>query len=236
MAETTTLGLPLVTGNQAQKHVTVNEAFGRLDALSQITLQGAGIDTPPVAADDGEVYGIGTAPTGAWQGRAGDLAIWLNNGWVFVTPKVGWVAWLDDAGARAVFDGADWVAGAGAVSPNGAGFVHRTVEIDHTVTAGATSIVTGALPAMAIVYGVTGRVLTDIGGAGSISVGVAGSPDRYGSGIGTAADAWLRGITGQPLTYYGATDLVLTAAGGTFDGTGVLRLAVHSAELTLPRA
>ncbi|NND41100.1 MAG: DUF2793 domain-containing protein, partial [Silicimonas sp.] len=38
MADTSRLGLPLLDPAQAQKHVTVNEAFLRLDALSQITL------------------------------------------------------------------------------------------------------------------------------------------------------------------------------------------------------
>ncbi|MDJ1017900.1 MAG: hypothetical protein QNJ35_15435 [Paracoccaceae bacterium] len=46
----------------------------------------------------------------------------------------------------------------------------------------------------------------------------------------------MRGLTGTPLTYYADTNLVLTAGGGSFDGSGSVRLAVHYAELTLPRA
>jgi len=34
MDETARIGLPLVQAAQAQKHVTVNEAFARLDALT----------------------------------------------------------------------------------------------------------------------------------------------------------------------------------------------------------
>ena len=126
--------------------------------------------------------------------------------------------------------------GGGAFSGNGAGFVQRSIEVDHSVGAGATSSVSGFIPANATVYGITGRVLADIGGASSLEVGVAGSSNRYGSGIGVSAGAWLRGITGNPLAYYSDTDVVLTATGGSFAGTGVLRLAVHFAELTLPRA
>jgi hypothetical protein len=129
-----------------------------------------------------------------------------------------------------------WVAGAGALSANGAGFVHRTIEIDHAIGSGGTSTIPGFIPANAVVYGVTGRVIAAIGGASSFSVGVTGSSDRYGSGIGTGTGSWLRGLTGQPQAYYSDEDVLLTAAGGNFDGSGVLRLAVHFAELTLPRA
>ena len=139
-------------------------------------------------------------------------------------------------GSGVLFDGADWVEGAGSFSANGAGFVHRSVETDHSVGSGTTSNITSVLPASSIVYGITGRVLTTVGGAASMEIGVAGSTDRYGSGIGVGVGAWARGLTGTPLSYYSDTDLVLTATGGSFDGSGVFRVAVHFAELTLPRA
>ncbi|MEM9972239.1 MAG: hypothetical protein AAF762_14250, partial [Pseudomonadota bacterium] len=125
--------------------------------------------------------------------------------------------------------------GAGSISANGAGFVHRTVEFDHSVSAGATSTISGAIPGNSIVYGVTGRVLADIGGASSMEIGVGGSSDRYGSGIGLVAGSWARGLTGTPLAYYSDTDVILTSSGGAFDGAGSFRIAVHFAELTLPR-
>jgi hypothetical protein len=140
------------------------------------------------------------------------------------------------AGTSVVFDGSDWVQGAGALSANGAGFVHRCLEIDHAIGSGATSTVAAVLPANTIVYGVTGRVVADIGGAASFEIGVSGSTNRYGSGFGTTVGSWTRGLTSSPLAYYSDTDLLLTSSGGDFDGTGVLRVAVHLAELTLPRA
>ena len=42
MSETAKLGLALVQPAQAQKHVTVNDAFQRLDALAQISIDTAG--------------------------------------------------------------------------------------------------------------------------------------------------------------------------------------------------
>jgi hypothetical protein len=236
MAETVRLGLPILAPAQAQKHVTVNEGLARLDALVQLSMVGVDIVVPPVSPAEGEIYGVGVAATGAWTGRDGQIALFLNGGWAFITPASGWQAWSEDAGTRVVFDGAAWIEGAGALSAHGAGFVHRVVEIDHAVSAGATSTVTAALPGGTTVYGVTARVLSALGGVSSLDIGVSGSSTRYGSGIGTAQGSWARGLTGSPLAYYADTDLVLSATGGVFAGTGVIRLAIHVAELSLPRA
>lgn len=235
MAETSRLALPLIAPAQAQKHVTVNEALARLDALTQMVLT-ANATVPPVAPVEGDIYLIGPGASDVWLGQDGKLALYLNNGWAFLVPAPGWRAWDGAAGVPVTFDGSDWVEGAGAMSAHGAGFLHRTWESDHALSSGATSIVTGAIPADAIVYGVTGRVLAAIGGAASFDVGVAGSANRYGSGFGTSAGSWVRGITGSPLAYYTGTDLILTAGGSGFNGLGTIRLAVHFAELTLPRA
>ena len=235
MAETTRLALPLLAPAQAQKHVTVNEALVRLDALTQMVLAGTGTTLPPVSPVEGEVHAVGAGASGAWSGQDGKVAIFLNSGWAFLMPSPGWRAWDAVAGVPVTFDGIAWVEGAGAMAASGAGFLHRTVETDHPLTSGATSIVTAAIPGDAIVYGVTGRVLASIGGAVSFEIGVPGSANRYGSGFGTSAGSWTRGITGSPLAYYAPTDLILTAGGGAFDGSGSIRLAIHYAELTLPR-
>jgi len=47
--------------------------------------------------------------------------------------------------------------------------------------------------------------------------------------------SWLRGLTGQPVTYWADTPLELTALGGSF-ASGTVRLAIHLVELTMPRA
>jgi hypothetical protein len=236
MTETAQIGLPLVQPAQAQKHVTVNEALARLDALAQITLQATGVTAPPVSPSEGDLYGVGVAATNEWTGQDGRAALFLNGGWLFVTPKVGWRGWNAASGSVVVYDVVDWVEGGGAFSANGAGFVHLSVEMDHAFSAGATSTVAGFLPANTLVYGITGRVLSAIGGPASFEIGVTGSTNRYGSGIGTGAGSWARGLTGSPLAYYADTDLILTGTGGSFNGTGTLRLAIHFAELTLPRA
>ena len=236
MAETNKLELPLLASGQAQKHVTVNEGFARLDALTQLSIEALEATVHPASPVEGEVYAIGSGASGDWIGQDGKLALFQNGGWVFVTPYDGWQGWLKEGGTPVQYTGSGWVAGTGSFSANGAGFVNRSVEIDHDVAAGAVSTVAGLFSANTIVYGITARVLSAIGGAASFEIGVSGASDRYGSGIGTVTGAWARGITGSPLTYYSDTDVVLTASGGSFDGTGQLRIVAHFAELTLPEA
>ena len=236
MSETAKLGLPLVQPAQAQKHVTVNDAFQRLDAFAQISIVTTGGATPPPTPSEGELHSVGVGAVADWAGHDGELALFLNGGWLFVQPNVGWRGWRLDLGSSVTYDGVDWIEGGGAVTQNGAGFVHRSIENDHVVAAGTTSDLIGFIPANAMVYGVTGRVLANIGGPTSLEIGVAGSSNRYGSGIGVSTGSWARGLTSNPLAYYSPTDLILTATGGSFDGSGIIRLAVHFAELTLPRA
>ena len=50
MSDTSQLNLPLLSPSQAQKTVTVNEAFSRLDGLVQMVLASRGATTPPASA------------------------------------------------------------------------------------------------------------------------------------------------------------------------------------------
>ena len=237
MVETATLKLPLVQAAQAQKHVTVNEAFGRIDAMAQLVLVARGVGAPPALAADGSVYALALDASGDWAGQGGRLALRLNGGWDFVTPVAGWRAWIADEGAHALFDGVGWVADAAAVSPGGAGLGLRVVEIDHAVEPGSSSTTVPVIPQGSIVLGVTGRVIAALGGtAATFRIGIDGTAsDRYGSGIGTGEGAWFRGVTGTPMAYYADTALTLTAEGGSFGG-GAVRIALHIVELGLPRA
>ena len=237
MSETARLGLPLVQPSQAQKHVTVNEALSRIDAVAQMALVSRSVAVPPAPVVDGAAYAVPVGAAGDWAGEEGKIAVGASGGWMYLVPVAGWRAWVADEGSAAVFDGTGWVQGAVSVTAHGAGLIHRTVEIDHAVAAGASSTTATVIPSHALVYGVTGRVISEITGTASgWQIGIAGvSPDRYGTGYGTGVGAWARGLTSSPLAYFEDTALTLTAEGGSFAG-GTVRLAVHLAELTLPRA
>lgn len=108
MSDTANLRLPLLEAAQAQKHVTVNEGLGLLDALAQIAVEDRDLAAPPPAPADGQCWIVAADPTGAWAGRAGQLAAWRDGAWRFSAPRAGWVAYAADEAAYLMFDGAAW--------------------------------------------------------------------------------------------------------------------------------
>lgn len=234
MDETSQLMLPLVQAAQAQKHVTVNEAFTRLDGLVHLRLQGLSTSLPPASATDGQVWAVPSGGVNAWAGHDGELAIAANGGWVFVAPQAGWRGW-DVSGHRTVqFDGSVWVGDVLASAPSGAASLLRVLEFDHTLSAGATNVTTQLVPSHAMVLAATARVTVAI--TGSLTgwrLGMNGSDDRFGSGLGLGLGSFARGVLGSPLTSYSDLPLDLTAEGGNFAG-GTVRVAVHYLEFTLP--
>lgn len=237
MTETPRFALPLVAPAQAQKHVTVNEALARVDLLSQLSLSSVSTATPPATAVDGAAYFVPDAATDAWAGQDGLLALHIGGGWVFSPPQIGMRGWIEDEARLVLWSGSAWEGVGLPRSTSGSGLELKCVEIDHSIGTGAASTTIDLIPEGALVFAVTGRVVSAItGGAASFELGIAGvSADRYGSGIGVGAGSWLRGVTSSPVGYYADTPLTLTAQGGTFTG-GIVRLVAHFAEFTLPSA
>lgn len=237
MARTAQFNLPLVMPSQAQKHVTVNEALVRLDAVAQLRVKSTTAANPPVTGADGEAYLIPTEATGAWLGRAGEIAIWNNGGWIYLPAKQGWQAWDEARSTRVFHDGKTWQHDVVACSAGGATTANFILEFDHLMSSGVQNTTAVTIPAGVQVLGVTGRVIQSITGAGITGwkLGVAESENRYASGIGTAAGSYMIGLSGSPVTYYSGTPLLLTAENGTFT-SGAIRFAIHAARLTPPKA
>lgn len=235
MAETDQLGLPLVAAAQAQKHVTVNEAFARLDAAVGGVLVSRSVTLPPAVAAEGQAWAVPGAAVNEWAGQGGAVAIRANGGWAFVTPKRGWRAFVADESVMVAHDGAGWRDGLVALSPSGAGLSAGIAEFDHTVSAGASSETVPGIPANVLVIAVTARVIVNIAGSATAwSLGSDLSDDRYGAGLGLGAGAFARGLLGSPMAFYAPTPLRLTATGGSFAGGGVVRLAVHWLAVDVP--
>ena len=58
------LSLSYVQAAQAQKHVTVNETFRRLDALTHLAVASRALATPPGSPADGDRYLVAATATG----------------------------------------------------------------------------------------------------------------------------------------------------------------------------
>ncbi len=106
--QTSNLSMPLIMPSQAQKHVTHNEAIELLDMIVQLTLEETDDNTPPVVAGEGQAWALGAAPTGDWAGQSNMIATWRGGGWLFVTPREGWIAWVKGDDALKVLTGGSW--------------------------------------------------------------------------------------------------------------------------------
>lgn len=110
MAQTRNLGLSLLAAAQAQKHVTHNEALERLDALVQLSCLDKDLSAPPADPAEGDRYLVlDEAPSGAWSGFSGKLALREGGVWVGLVPQPGWQAYLEDESETYLFTGAEWL-------------------------------------------------------------------------------------------------------------------------------
>jgi len=116
-------------------------------------------------------------------------------------------------------------------------FLRKTVSL--TATAAASVLTwTGGIPANARVAGVTTKILTGLGTTQSLTGFAIGDPvidNRWGTQttltINAETDQGDFGDQGWQV-YTTATNILLTALGGTFDGTGVIEVTLHYFFLT----
>ncbi len=229
MTDTPNLNLTLLASGQAQKHITLNEALTRLDTLVMLSVKSRVLATPPASPADGDRYIVGAGGSGAWAGRDGEVAAFLNGGWTFAQPSEGWRAWVENESADVFYFTSAWSTQGGAP----AGGALQVLQFDHGVTAGASNTTTQQIGAGWIVFAVSARVISAIGGAGGWSLGVDKAENRYGGNVGVALNSFANGATGAPLAYLAATPLKLTAVGGNFTG-GSVRIAVHYLKINAP--
>ena len=102
--KTPLLGLDYLMPEQAQKHVTINDALRRLDGLVQLSVKSRTLTAPP-AAQNGDRYLIANGATQAWENHDGALALYEDTGWRFITPQAGWLLWDEAQAVTLVFNG-----------------------------------------------------------------------------------------------------------------------------------
>lgn len=115
---------------------------------------------------------------------------------------------------------------------------YSRVSIRHAVTtlasvSGASVTATGLIPAKAKMLGVNTKVMVALGtgsGTTGYAVGTAGDPNLWGDVVGTATTvaSGQGDATADPVLAWSAAaqDVVITAAGGNFDGTGSILIDV----------
>ena len=107
--------LPYLAGDQAQKHVTVNESVRMLDALVGAGARSADVKQEPAAPAPGDGYILPPGASGpAWDGfDAHDYVVRQDGAWARFAPSVGLSVFVADEEVTRVWDGATWRAQAG---------------------------------------------------------------------------------------------------------------------------
>jgi len=224
MSSTARLGLPYIVTGQAQKEVTHNEGLNKLDAF--VTPVVADIaDSPPGSPTAGDLYIVGTSPSGDFTGHANQLAQYQTGGWVFYAPFKWMDAVVDSLDSRMAYDGSAWVP-FGLIMRDGGEYL-RVLSWQDDVDLSIGDETTLLIPNRSSVLAVNTRVIEEVTGTvTSFGVGVSGDTSRYGNGIGTGVDSTNIGLTYHPVSYYSDTPVLLTPDAGSFSD-GLVRINVQ---------
>ena len=96
---------------QAQKELAHNEALQILDCVAAASVEEPPRNDPPASAEEGVTYIIGSAPTGVWSGKAGQLANMSAGGWRYIVPTEGLFALVKANELRAEYRSGAWAIG-----------------------------------------------------------------------------------------------------------------------------
>ena len=103
---TSRLSLPLLVAGQAQKEIAHNEALVLLDGCVAACVEQRALASPPASPVSGACYIVAAGASGAWTGKADQLAIATYGGWRFVVPREGLRAVVASEGIEAIHRGA----------------------------------------------------------------------------------------------------------------------------------
>ena len=111
MSSTERLKLPFLSPGQAQKEWLHNEALQILDCATAACVEAIAVDAPPATPGVGLAWIVGSAPTGAWAGKPGQVATMTAAGWRFLAPVEGLTAVIRESGLRADYRSGSWEIG-----------------------------------------------------------------------------------------------------------------------------
>lgn len=115
MTATNNLAITHISQSQSQKEVTANAAFDTIDAILNTGVVDKDLSTPPGSPAEGSVYIVATSPTGAWTGKAKNIAYYLNAAWYFIVPNEGMTLWVNDEDILYSYNGTAWVTTGGII-------------------------------------------------------------------------------------------------------------------------
>lgn len=236
--QTVNLALPYILSSQAQKHVTHNEALRRLDGIVQLVIQSE-ISAPPGSPAEGVCHAIGAAPSGAWAGKAGKIALFEDGAWIYLTPRTGWIAWFADAARQKIWTGSAWADLLAESTIPQLGVNTSADTTNRLVVSSAATLLNHAgaghqLKINKADDAETGSLMFQTGFSGRAEMGLSGSDDfevkvsADGSSWATALKVVAGGavlMPGRPLVRASYGETALTPADGTRTGFGTPHLS-----------
>lgn len=90
----------------------VSSNFLKIGTLMQISVISRTLTAPPGSPANGDTYIPATGATGAWAGKANQIAVWRadQTAWEFYVPKDGWLAGVVAEGIAYIYVSGSWVA------------------------------------------------------------------------------------------------------------------------------
>jgi len=104
---TSRFNLNLLYANQANKELLVNENMNLLDLLIHPSVKSQTTAAPPSSPAYGDIYIIPDAAP-EWGAAENSLAIYIDE-WIYLPPKPGITAWLEDDKSLLIYTGEQWV-------------------------------------------------------------------------------------------------------------------------------
>lgn len=70
-------------------------------------------DPSTLTPSDGDRYIVAASAVGDWAGQDGNVAVYdsASTAWVFYTPSIGWVAYIEDEEVLSAYKAGGWSAG-----------------------------------------------------------------------------------------------------------------------------
>ncbi|MFL9826230.1 DUF2793 domain-containing protein [Rhodoplanes sp. SY1] len=93
----------------------------RLDALVMLAVVDRDLAAPPASPAAGYRYLVKAAGSGAFAGHDNAIAHFVDGGWEFHDPAIGWLCWIADEGVLVAWTGAAWQAVGGGGGEGGGG-------------------------------------------------------------------------------------------------------------------
>ena len=79
-----------------------------IGAIIRLTVKDKDLTVPAGTEVEGDCLIVATGGSGSFASKDGKVAVRKGAGWLFITPKEGWEAWVQDENKKYIFDGSVW--------------------------------------------------------------------------------------------------------------------------------